>query len=277
MKAILIDTTKCTGCNKCVNACAKEFNQGMYLPWRWSSNDGLSFNRYISVTQLYDNHYIRRQCMHCLEPACVSVCPVGALQKTKEGPVIYDKNICIGCRYCMMACPYGIPKHSWGSSSSYIHKCSMCYENRIQTGKIPACIEACPEEAAIFGNRKELIKIAKNRIKTNPQKYIQRIFGEKELGGTSVLYISDMDLNFLGMNKTLGEKALPEYTEIAMKSVPSVFIGVGAIMYGIYWVYERKKNNLINNQIKISKEKNSTSIRKRFLQSFYRFLKNKKK
>ena len=143
MKAILTDITKCNGCEKCVDACIVENKLGKVLPWRWISDDGLSSERFTSIIRKQGGHYIRKMCRHCVEPACVSVCPVGALQKTNEGPIIYDSNKCLGCRYCMMSCPYGIPRYSWENNVPYVRKCTMCY-NRIQQNKIHACVEECP-------------------------------------------------------------------------------------------------------------------------------------
>jgi len=239
MKAILTDVTKCVGCEKCVNACIEENNLSKHLPWRWISNDGLSSERYTSVIRKPEEHYIRKQCRHCIEPACVSACPVAALRKTEEGPVIYDSDRCMGCRYCMMACPFGIPRYSWEDNIPYVRKCTMCY-HRIEEGKLPACVEACPEEATIFGDRDELIAEAKRRIAADPDKYIQKVYGEVEVGGTSVIYISDIDLDFLSWKKELGENTYPSLTKFAMNAVPPVFVGVGALMFGIYKFTERK-------------------------------------
>ena len=120
--AILTDLTKCIGCEACVWAC-KEINQ---LP----SDDGakkLSSTNW-TVIKSYRGVFIRQQCMHCLEPTCVSACPVTALEKTNEGPVIYHEDRCMGCRYCLMACPFEIPKYEWDKVLPRVQKCSMCFE-----------------------------------------------------------------------------------------------------------------------------------------------------
>ena len=240
MKAILTDVTKCTGCEKCVDACIAENKLRKALPWRWISNDGLSSERFTSIIRKPGGHYIRKQCRHCVEPACISACPVGALKKTEEGAVIYDSNKCLGCRYCMMSCPYGIPRYSWEDNVPYVRKCTMCY-NLLQQGKNPACVDACEEKATIFGEREELITEARQRISSKPELYIQKIYGEYEVGGTSVLYISDVELDFLGWKKDLGTQTFPSRTKLAMDAVPPVFLCVGALMYGIYWITERRK------------------------------------
>jgi len=198
MKAILTDTTKCIGCLECVSACKTTYSLPMDEPRIWQKNDGLSARNWTSILQKEGGRYIRKQCRHCAEPACASACPVGALHQTEMGAVIYELNKCIGCRYCMMACPFGIPRYDWDKAVPYVRKCIMCYDN-IKEGKQdqPACTAACPVEATIYGDRDELLKIAHERIKKEPDKYINKVYGEYEIGGTNVLYISDIPLDFL--------------------------------------------------------------------------------
>ncbi|HDH58460.1 MAG TPA: 4Fe-4S dicluster domain-containing protein [Bacteroidetes bacterium] len=239
MKAILTDTTLCIGCRECVMACKKTYNLGEEVPRRWSSDDGLSSRNWTSIIEKPDGKFIRKQCRHCLQPACVSACPVGALTKTPEGAVIYDSKKCMGCRYCMMACPYGIPRYDWDQPVPYVRKCILCYD-RIRQGGQPACTEACPTQATIFGDRDELLAEAHHRIKDNPDRYINRVWGEKEIGGTQVLYISDIDLSCLTYGRALGEKPLPSRTAPAMHAVPYAFVGVSATMAGISWIIGRR-------------------------------------
>ena len=241
--AILTDVTKCIGCEECVAACKKINQTGVDEPWRWQDRiDDLSATRWTTIVKQPGNHYVRKQCRHCLEPACVSVCPVGAMKKTPEGPVIYDSKICLGCRYCMMSCPYGIPRYTWDQSVAYVRKCVMCYQ-KIQSGELkqPACTEACPKQATIFGDRNSLLVEAHKRIAENSGKYINKVWGEDEVGGTSVLYVSDIPLDFLGWKKDLGTESLPRHTWRALSKVPPLFVGVGAAMYGIYWIIERRQ------------------------------------
>jgi formate dehydrogenase iron-sulfur subunit len=238
-KAILTDITKCIGCLECVAACKAENNLELDRPKIWQKNDGLSAMNWTSVLHKPGNHYIRKQCRHCLEPACVSACPVGALHTTAEGAVIYDSDKCLGCRYCMMACPYGIPRYDWDETVPYIRKCILCH-SRIKEGRQPACTEACPTGATIFGDRRELIEIAHKKIKDNPGLYINRVWGEHEVGGTSILYLSDIDLGFLSYKPQLGTQPLPSTTSTAMKSVPFAFVGMGAAMLGLNWIIQRR-------------------------------------
>ena len=239
-KAILTDITKCIGCLKCVSACKEVNNLEMDVPRIWQKNDGLSAENWTSIIQKPDDRYVRKQCRHCLEPACASVCPVGALNKTESGAVVYDSDKCLGCRYCMMACPYGIPRYDWDSTVPYVRKCILCYDNKIKKGQQPACTEICPVNATIFGERSELLKLAHQRIKENPGKYINKVWGEHEVGGTSVLYLSDIDLGFLSYNSNLGTKPLPETTAPAMNSVPFAFVGMGGAMLGLNWIIRRR-------------------------------------
>ena len=238
-KAILTDVTKCIGCLKCVSACKETNNLEMDVPRVWQKNDGLSAENWTSIIQKRDKNYVRKQCRHCLEPACASACPVGALHKTKEGAVVYDSDKCLGCRYCMMACPYGIPRYDWDQAVPYVRKCILCYD-RIKKGEQPACTKACPEGATIFGERKALLRIAHKRIKENPGKYINKVWGEHEIGGTSVLYLSGIDLGFLSYKTRLGNKPLPDIMVPAMESVPFSFVGMGGFMLGLNWIIRRR-------------------------------------
>lgn len=237
---ILNDTTRCTGCERCVEACKLENGLGADMPRRWKQQiDDLSSTRFTTIVRKEGDRFVRRLCRHCEVPACVSACIVGALQKTAEGPVIYDSDKCMGCRYCIMSCPYGIPRYDWESQVPTIHKCTLCYQ-RIQTGAIPACVEACPEEATIFGPYDEMLAEARRRIEKNPQRYVQTVVGETEAGGTSVIYISDIPLGFLSYNPELGDKPFPALTWSALSKVPPLIVGMGGLMTGIYWIVERR-------------------------------------
>lgn len=235
--AILTDTTKCIGCRECVAACKTANDLELDVPRDWQKNDGLSARNWTSILQLGEKQYVRKQCRHCLEPACVSVCPVGALQRAENGAVVYDRKKCLGCRYCMMACPYGIPRYDWDEPVPYVRKCTLCYE-KIGRGEQPACTDACPEEATIFGERDRLIAEAHRRIESEPDKYIPKVWGEHEFGGTSVLYLSDIDLSFLAYGSST--TPLPATTDLAMKAVPFAFVGMGGAMYGINWIIKRR-------------------------------------
>jgi formate dehydrogenase iron-sulfur subunit len=238
--AILIDTTKCTGCESCVVACKEENGLGPdRLRVGQESVDALSSTRFTTVLRRPGDHYVKQQCRHCLEPACVSACLVGAMQKTPEGPVIYDAELCMGCRYCMVACPYGIPRYDWDEPVPYVRKCELCYD-RIQEGREPACVEACPEGALEFGDRDALLERAHGRIAAEPDRYVPHVYGETEVGGTRVLYLAGISLGFLSWSSEDRKTPLPKLTWKALSKVPWEVAGMGSVMGGIYWVINRR-------------------------------------
>jgi len=238
--AILTDITKCIGCLECVAACKIANSLEADVPRNWHKDDGLSARNWTSVLEKPDKHYVRKQCRHCLEPACASACPVGALSQTAEGAVIYDAGRCLGCRYCMMVCPYGIPRYDWDRPVPYIRKCTLCYE-RVKDGLQPACTDACPTHATeFFRSRDDSIAEAHRRLRENPGKYINKVWGEHEVGGTSILYLSDIDLGFLCYQAEPGTTPLPQTTAAAMNAVPFAFVGMGGLMYGIHWMIRRR-------------------------------------
>ncbi len=242
--AILTDTTLCTGCETCVRACKKTYGLGRDHMWRWKEQvDSLSSTRFTTIIGRPGGHYVRQQCRHCNEPACASACIVGALKKQDNGAVTYDSNRCMGCRYCMMACPFGIPRYQWESTAPRVRKCILCYP-RLQEGKQPACTEACPYGATIFGTRAEMLAEAHRRIKEHPERYYPKgnptIYGEHDVGGTSVLYLSNISLDFLSWQPKLGDEPLPALTWAALSKVPPVVLGMAGLMSGIYWVIGRR-------------------------------------
>jgi formate dehydrogenase iron-sulfur subunit len=244
--AILTDVTKCIGCEECVEACQETRGLPKEKPWRWLKRiDDLSSSRWTTLKHVVEDqeqHFIRRQCRHCLDPECVSVCIVGALKKTEEGPVVYDPAICIGCRYCMIACPWEIPRYSWEDTVPYIQKCDMCYERVVHEGEIPACVEACPEKATIFGERDDLLAEARRRLAAEPGKYVQKIWGEKEVGGTSVLYISDVEINLTDLATPISDTApMPHRTTKILHQMPLVFGLMAGAMGGINWIVRRRQ------------------------------------
>jgi len=233
---ILFDVTLCLGCGACYQAC-KEANN-LAPTNREFLKDHLSGDTF-SVVEQYGDYYARKFCMHCIEPACVSVCLVGAIQKSSTGAVVYDADKCIGCRYCMQACPHQIPRYEWGSTNPRIRKCSLCDE-RVKEGKLPACVEACPTEATLYGDMEQLKTIAENRLKFNPEKYYQKIYGLEEAGGGHVLIISPVPFEQLGYISNLPKEPMPELTMRAMEKIPSVVLGGGMFLSAMYWLTKRK-------------------------------------
>ncbi len=238
-KAILVDTTLCIGCGQCVVAC-KETNGLPPAPGDNLINLKLS-DKTLNVVESHGSTFIRRFCMHCEDPTCASVCPVGALKKTAAGPVIYKEDLCIGCRYCMMACPFGIPRYEWDKVwAPRVKKCTMCAPRQAK-GLQPACTEVCPVHAGIFGEREELLKEAENRIKSEPNKYFPHIYGKDEVGGTSVLYLSAVPFESLGLPVDLPSDALPNYTFRVLSKLPRIITATGMLLGGIYWITNRRE------------------------------------
>jgi formate dehydrogenase iron-sulfur subunit len=240
MKAILVDVTRCTGCERCVDACIEEngLDPVQADVDRAVTKDGLSDNRLISVPMVEDGRFVRLSCMHCLEPSCVSACLVGGITKTPDGPVVYDPAKCIGCRYCMLACPFHIPRYQWEATVPYMQKCAMCAP-RVARGDVPACVEACPEEALQFGDRDRLLEEAHARIREVPGRYLDRVWGEHEFGGTSVLYLSDVDLAAIGWPQPTAA-SIPSLTEPLISKTPSIGLGVMGTILGINWIIRRR-------------------------------------
>lgn len=242
MIAILVDVTRCTGCNQCVDACTKANISSTHYTVPQSMPDGLSANQLTSIVMSPEGRFVRKFCRHCLEPACVSVCPVGAMYKTPQGAVVYDGKKCMGCRYCMMACPYGIPRYQWDSAVPLIQKCTFCYD-RLKDGLLPACVEACPYDVLTFGERDQLLTLAHQRLQEFPDLYLPTVYGEHDAGGTSVLYISDTPLDFLRLNgyqRNPSEQALPELSWAWLNKVPSLSLATTGLMTGLFWIIGRR-------------------------------------
>jgi len=234
--AILNDLTKCIGCRACVLACG-EING---LPAA-SPDAKLSATTWTAVERRAGLN-VRRQCMHCLEPACVSVCPVGALQKTSQGPVVYDESRCMGCRYCMLACPFGMPKYEWSELVPGVRKCGMCFDRAVSHGEQPACTAACPYGATQFGERDALVAEARRRIAENPGRYVDKVYGERDAGGTSVLYLSSVPFEQLGFPSALNGDPYPRLTWEILSKLPNV-VGVAAVaLFGIHWITRRRED-----------------------------------
>lgn len=245
---ILYDSTRCVGCQSCEYACAKanglpEPTDSPEIGMLRKTNESRR-----SVINGYNTSkgevYVKRQCMQCNEPACTAACLTQAMLKTKEGPVIWRGEKCMGCRYCMVSCPFDIPKFEYFSSNPKITKCDMCHD-RLLEGKMPACVENCETEALVFGTRWELIKEARKRIQENPELYVDQIYGEKEAGGTGFLYLSPVPFDELGFSTKIQKTSYPELSKGFLYSVPTIFVLWPAILLGIQ---EATKNNHHNEE-----------------------------
>jgi formate dehydrogenase iron-sulfur subunit len=232
MFAILYDNTKCVGCGACMMACRDQNG----LPE--TDSQDLTDRQFTVLRTVGEVHY-RRLCMHCQDPTCASVCPVGALHKTAAGPVVYNPEICLGCRYCVQACPFSVPKYEWTSRTPRVRKCNFCAD-RLAQGKIQACAEACPYGATIAGERGALLREARARLAAEPSKYQPRIYGEREAGGTSVLILSSIPFAAMGLPENLPAGPLPMLTfQVLSKIPPLVAVGASALT-GLWWLTRRK-------------------------------------
>ena len=237
VKAVLYDSTQCVGCRLCESACSER----QKLPYddRIAAEEKLSHYK-LTTIKTSGERYSRRKCMHCEEPACASVCPVGAFQKTSLGPVIYDETKCMGCRYCMVACPFGAPTYEWTSRTPRVRKCDGCYD-RLAAGKPTACSEACPNGATMTGNRDELIAEARKRIAEKPTEYFPQIYGLKEVGGTTTLFLSAVPFDQLGLRTDLPKEPLPPLTWRVLSMVPDIAVVGSTLLGGIYWITHRRE------------------------------------
>jgi formate dehydrogenase iron-sulfur subunit len=243
--AILYDSTLCGGCQGCEFACA--FEHGLPDP-DMDDVPVLGISRKTnetrrSVINVHETSkgevYVKNQCMQCNQPACASACLTNAMQKTEEGPVTWDEKKCMGCRYCMVSCPFDMPKFEYHSPNPKIQKCNMCFE-KVKEGELPACVENCPAEALTFGTRRELIAEARRRINNNPDQYYDGIYGEHEAGGTGFLYLSPVPFEEIGLKTNLQKKPYPELTKSFLYSVPAIFVLWPAMLLGIH---KATKNN----------------------------------
>ena len=230
---MLIDFTECIGCGECVKACQKQNN----LPGEYLETD-LSFRNYTVVLEK-EGIYYRKLCMHCLDPVCVSVCPVGAFTKTEKGPVLYDPDKCMGCRYCMMACPFGVPRYQWDRAVPVIAKCIFCSE-RVAAGCETACSWVCPMGATRMGERRHLLEIAHARIRRYPERYVNHVYGEYDAGGTSVLMLSSVPFEKLGFPTHLGNEPLPNLTWSVLSKIPNIILTGGILLGGLSWIINRR-------------------------------------
>ena len=223
---VLVDTTRCVGCQNCSVICAE--TNGLPEPDLDAIDEGITRSTsdkqwtLINRFEVEDQEiYVKKQCMHCNQPACATACPTKALLKTEKGPVIWRADKCMGCRFCMISCPFEMLKFEYDSPVPKIQKCIMCF-NRLKEGEEPACVADCPEEAIVFGKKTELLVKAKERIYQNPGQYVHQIYGEHVVGGTGYLYLASVPFEKLGFRTDLGNTPYPEHTKTFLYSVPVV-------------------------------------------------------
>jgi formate dehydrogenase beta subunit len=250
---VLVDTTRCIGCRACEAACAEANDLGEPE----SAGDAAVFTRTRDTDQrtftvvnrvpaaqpapaAVPMRFVKKQCMHCVEPACVSACPARALEKSPDGPVTYTGSRCLGCRYCMVACPFDGPRFEYDKAEPYVRKCTFCAPRQAR-GLPPACTEVCPTGALQFGTRADLLEEARQRIYQHPGKYVRHIYGEHEAGGTSWLYISDVPLESLGLKAGLRTAPYPDLTATALSVVPVVMTLWPPLLMGLYTFTHRRE------------------------------------
>ena len=256
---VLVDTTLCIGCRKCEEAC----NRRNHLPRTaesFSDRDVLrSFRRpsetaFTVVNQFpgspsadqagLPQTYCKVQCMHCLYPSCVSACIVAALTKSADGAVVYNPTICIGCRYCQVACPFEIPAYEFYEPlKPRVRKCEFCADRLKGTGANPACAASCPTEALVFGRRADLVAMAKERLKRRPDRYVNHVYGETEVGGTSWLYLTGRPVQQVGL-LVLPDAPPPRRTEAIQHGIFKygiIPVAVYGLLAGTMWYNHRMR------------------------------------
>lgn len=254
---VLVDTTVCIGCRNCEWACktahglptepkAKYEDRSVFKKMRRPSEKALTVvNEFPNPQNVKIPTDVKVQCMHCDHPACVSACIVGAMTKHKNGSVTWDTDKCIGCRYCMVACPFQVPAFQYDKAlNPKIMKCDFCFE-RTKVGKLPACVEICPVETLTYGTRSELIRIAREKIKRNPERYVDHIYGEYEAGGTSWMYLANQDFAKLAFPKP-GDKPMPGTSESIQHGIFAYFVppvSFYAILGGIMWITKKRNES----------------------------------
>ncbi|HKJ43857.1 MAG TPA: 4Fe-4S dicluster domain-containing protein [Sunxiuqinia sp.] len=241
---VLYDSTRCVGCQSCEVACAEAHDLPIPTDIVEPGVIRKTSEKQRCVVNSYDTPkgevFMRTACMHCNEPACAAACLTQAMYKTKEGPVIWRGDKCMGCRYCMVSCPFGVPKFEYHSANPKIQKCDMCYDRIVKGGK-PACVESCPAEALFFGTRRALIAEAHRRIVENPGTYVDSIYGESVAGGTGYVSLSPVPFNQVGLNTKLQNSSYPALTKGFLYSVPSIFVIVPSLLLGIHEATKNKQ------------------------------------
>ncbi|MDW7678921.1 MAG: 4Fe-4S dicluster domain-containing protein [bacterium] len=251
---VLFDLTVCIGCRKCEWACndvnklpnksIEEFeDKSVFAQKRRPQADTFTIvNRFDNPKNPERPLYIKNQCMHCNEPACVSACPVNAFTKTALGAVIYNPSLCFGCRYCMAVCPFNIPAYQYNDAfTPEVTKCTFCFDRIRKQGGVPACVQICPVEALIFGNRRELRDLAHEKIRNHRDRYVNHVYGEHEVGGTSWMYISPIPFDKIGFRTDLGTKPIPQYSRGFLSLVSVVVVSWPALFMGFYCFSKRRQ------------------------------------
>jgi len=266
---VLVDTTVCIGCRRCEWACkesnklpnqaplkAYENGQAVFQKIRRTSADTYTVvNRFENPRDSSRPIFVKKQCMHCYEPGCASSCFVKAFTKAPVGAVTYDASLCVGCRYCMAACPFDMPAYQYYDAfTPQVTKCTFCFERISKEGGLPACVGICPAETMTFGKRTDLIDLAHKKIRDNPGRYVNHVYGEREVGGTSWMYLSAVPFNMIGFRTDLGTVPIPTFSKPFLSLVSPVFITIPALAMGFY-SFKKRRDKLMEEEIQRALEK----------------------
>jgi formate dehydrogenase iron-sulfur subunit len=231
--AVLVDTAACIGCRKCEWAC----NQASGLPVdpleSFENNAVFETMRrpdagHLTVVNRVEGSgrstFVKVQCMHCIVPTCASACLVTAFTRHDDGAVTYDPSRCMGCRYCMVSCPFQVPAYEYSNATTpQVRKCTFCHSRVSEEGRAPACVEICPPQALSFGRRGELLEVAHRLIAEGGGRYLDHVYGEHEVGGTGWLYLSSVPFSELGF-PTLDSRPPSQVTESIQHGVFKLFL-----------------------------------------------------
>ena len=235
---ILVDTTRCIGCRACEVACgeANDMKVPDVVNDEALENHRTTSDEQFTVVNRYETDkgevFVKTQCMHCYQAACVAACPTVAMEQSRNGPVIWNPSRCIGCRFCMVSCPFDMSKFEFDEWNPKMQKCTLCFE-RLKQEEKPACVSACPTDTLMFGTRVHNLEVARHRIYSHPDRYVHHIFGEHEVGGTGYIYLSAVPFEQLGFRTDLGTRPYPEYTKEFLYAVPMILFGVPAFLLGL--------------------------------------------
>lgn len=266
---VLVDTTVCIGCRRCEWACKEshklpnqrplkeyEKDQGVFLTHRRTHADAYTVvNRFANPRDPSKPIYVKKQCMHCYEPGCASSCFVKAFTKQPVGAVTYDASLCVGCRYCMAACPFDMPAYQYYNAfTPEVAKCNFCFDRISTQGGVPACVGMCPVETMTFGKRTDLIDLAHKKIRDNASKYVNHVYGEREVGGTSWLYLSPVPFDQIGFRTDLGTIPIPSMSKPFLSLVSPVFIAIPALCMGFY-SFKKRRDKITEEEIRKALQK----------------------
>ncbi len=266
---VLVDTTVCIGCRRCEWAC-KEWNklpgqktlkeyekdQAVFEKRRRTHADTFTVvNRFENPRDASKPIFVKKQCMHCYEPGCASSCFVKAFTKQPVGAVTYDASLCVGCRYCLAACPFDMPAYQYYDPfTPQVTKCTFCFDRITKEGGVPACVGMCPVETMTFGKRTDLIDLGHKKIRDNPSRYVNHLYGEQEVGGTSWMYLSGVPFNMIGFRTDLGTAPIPSLSKPFLSLVAPVFITIPALAMGFY-SFKKRRDKIEAEEIKKALEK----------------------